>query len=140
MLLYILLQFECCGTDDAKDWEDVFHNQSLPLSCCPSTNGIIDGFYCNSNSTIVTSTVLTTVVSSSTESTASSSGSSTASTNSSSPLKYADSNDTRYNPSTTSPYGTGCSEAFGDFVRNHAIDLGAAGIVLAVIQVINNTN
>lgn len=36
-------------------------------------------------------------------------------------------------------YQTGCGTAFGDFVRAHAVSLGAAGIILAFIQVSHST-
>lgn len=36
---------------------------------------------------------------------------------------------------TTKVYQTGCAVEFGNFVREHAVSLGASGIILAFIQV-----
>ncbi|KAJ8913847.1 hypothetical protein NQ315_003756 [Exocentrus adspersus] len=41
-----------------------------------------------------------------------------------------------YPPSTTDPYATGCKNAFGNFVKKHAVDIGAVGITLAFLQLI----
>lgn len=37
--------------------------------------------------------------------------------------------------STTQPFNLGCERAFGAFVKEHAVDIGAVGFVLAFIQV-----
>jgi len=41
---------ECCGTNSYTDWEDVFHNNSLPLSCCRRSHVAVDVDYCNTAS------------------------------------------------------------------------------------------
>lgn len=40
-----------------------------------------------------------------------------------------------YPPSSTEPHSYGCHLLFTDFVKRHAVDIGAVGISLAVIQV-----
>lgn len=42
-------QFECCGVDNYTDWNGVFHNDRLPVSCCPRKDGTVGEFYCNAN-------------------------------------------------------------------------------------------
>lgn len=44
---------ECCGNNNYKDWEDVFHNESLPLSCCPRPHDAVGTDNCTNSSTHV---------------------------------------------------------------------------------------
>lgn len=46
---------------------------------------------------------------------------------------YAD--EISYPSSSTVPYSSGCHSLFTNFVKKHAVDIGAVGISLAVIQV-----
>ena len=41
---------ECCGTNSYADWEDVFHNDLLPLSCCPQSPLAVGIDFCNTTS------------------------------------------------------------------------------------------
>jgi hypothetical protein len=41
---------ECCGNINYTDWEAVFHNDSLPLSCCPRSHVIVGFDICNTTS------------------------------------------------------------------------------------------
>lgn len=43
---------------------------------------------------------------------------------------------TDYPYSTSQPYSSGCLSLFGNFVKQHAVDIGAVGISLAVIQLL----
>jgi len=43
---------ECCGTNGYRDWQDVFHNDSLPLSCCPRSSAAVGLDVCNATSTV----------------------------------------------------------------------------------------
>jgi hypothetical protein len=45
-----MFQLECCGNNDYRDWEDVFHNDSLPLSCCPRSPVVVGVDFCNTTS------------------------------------------------------------------------------------------
>jgi CD63 antigen len=45
---------ECCGNNNYTDWKDVFHNNSLPLSCCPRSHVVVDVDYCNTTSKMYT--------------------------------------------------------------------------------------
>ncbi|KAK7864770.1 hypothetical protein R5R35_012266 [Gryllus longicercus] len=41
-------EFECCGVKNASDWNVVFHNESLPTSCCFGLPGSVGGMNCTS--------------------------------------------------------------------------------------------
>jgi hypothetical protein len=41
---------ECCGNNNYTDWKDVFHNVSLPLSCCPRSPYVVGADICNTTS------------------------------------------------------------------------------------------
>ncbi|KAJ8978666.1 hypothetical protein NQ317_019102, partial [Molorchus minor] len=41
---------------------------------------------------------------------------------------------TVYPPSSSTPYTIGCGSAFGAFIKAHAVDIGAVGITLAMLQ------
>lgn len=45
---------ECCGTNNYTDWKDVFHNDSLPLSCCEQSHFALGVDYCNTTSVVHT--------------------------------------------------------------------------------------
>ena len=38
MFSYFMMQMECCGVDHFTDYETVFSNFSVPVSCCNTTN------------------------------------------------------------------------------------------------------
>lgn len=45
------------------------------------------------------------------------------------------------NATTTNIYKNGCLGTFGDFIKAHAVSLGAAGLAIALFQVrTHNTN
>jgi hypothetical protein len=48
-----LFQLKCCGNNNCTDWEDVFQNTSLPLSCCPRSHGAVGIDECYTNSSNV---------------------------------------------------------------------------------------
>ena len=45
-----LFQMECCGNNNYTDWEHVFHNDSLPLSCCQQSHVTVGFDICNASS------------------------------------------------------------------------------------------
>jgi hypothetical protein len=38
---------DCCGNNNYTDWEGVFHNDSLPLSCCTRSHYVVGADICN---------------------------------------------------------------------------------------------
>lgn len=49
-VLVHLFQMECCGNNNYTDWELVFHNDSLPLSCCRRSHVAAGVDICNTAS------------------------------------------------------------------------------------------
>jgi hypothetical protein len=45
-----LFQLECCGNNNYSDWEHVFHNNSLPMSCCSPSHSAIGVEVCDTHS------------------------------------------------------------------------------------------
>jgi hypothetical protein len=45
-----LFQLECCGNNNYKDWEHVFNNTSLPMSCCSPSHSAVGTEECNAAS------------------------------------------------------------------------------------------
>jgi len=41
---------ECCGNNNYTDWEVVFQNDSLPMSCCPRSPFVVGTEICNTTS------------------------------------------------------------------------------------------
>lgn len=50
--LWYMMQtsMECCGNKNYTDWKDVFHNDSLPLSCCTRSHTAVGLDICNTTS------------------------------------------------------------------------------------------
>ncbi|XP_066144998.1 CD63 antigen-like [Euwallacea fornicatus] len=128
--------FQCCGVDDYNDWIDIFNNSSkLPISCCPRSSGIVGAFYCNANFT--TSVPTSSEVTSSTVSTTVPSNTSTNGTNLNvMNRRKRDIITTELPPSSTTPYSEGCKQAFGDYLRKHAVQIGGCAFGLAVLQIL----
>jgi hypothetical protein len=36
-----IFQMECCGNNNYTDWGNIFHNDSLPLSCCLRSQTVV---------------------------------------------------------------------------------------------------
>ncbi|XP_016973884.1 CD63 antigen [Drosophila rhopaloa] len=79
--------FHCCGVNGFADWNTVYPNGSLPISCCSIPVGAAGTFNC------------------------------TASTSS-----VEDRNE------------NGCLDGFSQYIAAHAVSLGAAGVVIAILQ------
>jgi len=43
---------ECCGNNNYTDWKDVFHNDSLPLSCCTRSHSLVGVDICDTTSEV----------------------------------------------------------------------------------------
>lgn len=45
-----MFQMECCGNNNYTDWKDVYHNDSLPLSCCRRSEIVVGFDNCSTTS------------------------------------------------------------------------------------------
>ncbi|CAH0554941.1 unnamed protein product [Brassicogethes aeneus] len=132
--------FKCCGVNNYSDWKNVFPYGDLPISCCPRTSAV-GVFYCNSNLHMTTlsrtarqAPPALPVVSPHPE--ISEPNPTTV------PIFKKNETTTELGAtgipffSTTHPYKQGCAPAFSSYIKEHASDLAAVGIVLALIQIL----